>query len=229
MLNPRASFSYTFSTLPGRTRQMPVQWKILPGSGVRWPPSAACRFPGPPISSRVHVPRPPASRAISSRHYGRAPYNSAVNAVINARLALRLALEQCFGRLKETFPGRLRFVDSYFVKQEKSSRKTASTWASKPKAPMFVEGSRWPGGSQRDGRHGTTKQWSVGAERLLDEDARAGGGHRRCAPSSPCFNGDQNQLGSGIGIAVTLPTTARRRWEWIVPMPTLPSLLESIA
>jgi flagellar hook-basal body complex protein FliE len=44
--------------------------------------------------------------------------NSAVDAELSARLALRLALEQTYGALRAAFPGLREFVESFFPKRE---------------------------------------------------------------------------------------------------------------
>lgn len=44
--------------------------------------------------------------------------NTAVDAELSARLALRLILEQTYGKLRAAFPGRRDFVESFFPKRE---------------------------------------------------------------------------------------------------------------
>jgi len=44
--------------------------------------------------------------------------NTAVDTELSARLALRLTLEQTYGKLRAAFPGRRDFVESFFPKRE---------------------------------------------------------------------------------------------------------------
>lgn len=46
--------------------------------------------------------------------------NQAVNAELQARLNVRMALEQAYGKLRAAFPGQRAFVESFFLKRKRS-------------------------------------------------------------------------------------------------------------
>jgi hypothetical protein len=49
--------------------------------------------------------------------------NKAADAELQARLALRTALEQAYGKLRAAFPGRRDFVESFFPKRDRAASK----------------------------------------------------------------------------------------------------------
>ena len=53
--------------------------------------------------------------------------NTAVDAELSARLALRSVLEQAYGKLRAAFPGRRDFVESFFPKRESAKEEEEPT------------------------------------------------------------------------------------------------------
>ncbi|HZF52443.1 MAG TPA: hypothetical protein VE093_27500 [Polyangiaceae bacterium] len=49
--------------------------------------------------------------------------NKAADAEVQARLTLRSVLEQAYGKLRASFPGRRDFVESFFLRRERSAAK----------------------------------------------------------------------------------------------------------
>jgi len=47
----------------------------------------------------------------------------AANAEVQARLALPAVLEQAYGKLRASFPGRRDFVESFFLRRERTAAK----------------------------------------------------------------------------------------------------------
>ncbi|MDI1434411.1 hypothetical protein, partial [Polyangium sorediatum] len=49
--------------------------------------------------------------------------NKAGDAEIQARLAVRVALEKAYGMLRAAFPGQRKLVESFFLRRERSAKK----------------------------------------------------------------------------------------------------------
>jgi hypothetical protein len=55
--------------------------------------------------------------------------SKAVDAEATARMVLRMQLEQAYGKLRAAFPGKRDFVESFFPKRERASKKNVSVAA----------------------------------------------------------------------------------------------------
>ena len=61
--------------------------------------------------------------------------NKAADAEIQARLGLRTALEQAYGKLRAASPGRRDFVESFFPKRDRAASMKDATEEPAPDAP----------------------------------------------------------------------------------------------